>query len=98
MQILSLGWEDPLEKEMATHSSIPARRIPWTEEPGGLQSTLTESTQLSKEARGSGRSCRPCASKRGQGVDVGQGPGQAVDQREEMGGSGARFRVFLEFE
>ena len=33
-----LGWEDPLEKEMATHSSIPACRIPWTEEPGGLQS------------------------------------------------------------
>jgi len=35
----SLGQEDPLEKEMATHSSIPAWRIPWTEEPGGLQST-----------------------------------------------------------
>ena len=33
-----LGWEDPLEKERATHSSILARRIPWTEEPGGLQS------------------------------------------------------------
>jgi len=30
-----LGWEVPLEKEMATHSSIPAWRIPWTEEPGG---------------------------------------------------------------
>ena len=34
----SLGWEDPLEKEMATHSSILVWRIPWTEEPGGLQS------------------------------------------------------------
>ena len=33
-----LGWEDPLEKEMATHSSILSWRIPWTEEPGGLQS------------------------------------------------------------
>ena len=33
-----LGWEDPLEKEMAIHSSIPAWEIPWTEEPGGLQS------------------------------------------------------------
>ena len=31
----SLGWEDPLEKGMATHSSIPAWRIPWTEKPGG---------------------------------------------------------------
>ena len=36
--VRSLGWEDPLEKEMATHSSILARKISWTEEPGGLQS------------------------------------------------------------
>ena len=36
--IRSLGWEDPLEKEMATHSSILAWRLPWTEERGGLQS------------------------------------------------------------
>ena len=36
--ILSLGQEDPLEKEMATHSSIPVWEIPWTEETGGLQS------------------------------------------------------------
>ena len=36
--VQSLGWGDPLEKEMATHSSILARKIPWTEEPGGLQS------------------------------------------------------------
>ena len=34
--IQSLGWEDPLEKEMATHSSILAGEIPWTEEPGRL--------------------------------------------------------------
>ena len=38
MQVQSLGWEDPLEEGMATHSSIPAWRIPWTEEPGGQQS------------------------------------------------------------
>ena len=37
--VRSLGWEDPLEKEMAIHSSILAWRIPWTEELGGLQST-----------------------------------------------------------
>ena len=37
--VQSLGREDPLEKEMATHSSILAWRIPWTEKPGGLQST-----------------------------------------------------------
>ena len=37
-QVLSLGQEDPLEKKMATHSSILAWKIPWTEEPGRLQS------------------------------------------------------------
>ena len=37
--VQSLGQEDPLEKEMATHSSIIAWRTPWTEEPGGLQPT-----------------------------------------------------------
>ena len=36
--VQSLGWEDPLEKRMATHSSILAWRTPWIEEPGGLQS------------------------------------------------------------
>ena len=37
-RVQSLGWEDLLEKEMATHSSILAWKIPWMEEPGGLQS------------------------------------------------------------
>ena len=37
-RVRSLDWEDPLELEMATHSSILAWKIPWTEEPGGLQS------------------------------------------------------------
>ena len=43
MQAQSLGGEDPLEKEMVTHSSILAWGIPWTEEPGGLQGGLKES-------------------------------------------------------
>ena len=38
-QVRSLGWEDPLEKEMATHSSTVAWKIPWTEQPSRLQST-----------------------------------------------------------
>ena len=42
-QVQSLGWEDPLEKEMATHSSILAWRIPWTEEPGKLYSMGSQS-------------------------------------------------------
>ena len=42
-QVRFLDWEDPLEKEMATHSSILAWRIPWTEEPGGLHSTGLQS-------------------------------------------------------
>ena len=37
-KVRSLAWEDPLKKEMATHSIILAWEIPWTEEPGGLQS------------------------------------------------------------
>ena len=42
----SLGWEDPLEKEMATHSSILAWRIPWTEETGELQSMEWQKSQI----------------------------------------------------
>ena len=42
MQVLSLRWEDPLEEGMAIHSSILAWRIPWTEDPGGLQSTRSQ--------------------------------------------------------
>ena len=46
--VLSQGWKDPLEKEMATHSSTLAWKIPWMEEPGGLQSMGSQSwTQLS---------------------------------------------------
>ena len=41
----SLGREDPLEEEMATHSSILAWRIPWTEEPGGLQSVGSQTVR-----------------------------------------------------
>ena len=41
-KVQSLDWEDPLEKEIATHSSILAWEIPWTEEPGGLQCTESE--------------------------------------------------------
>ena len=43
--VQSLGWEDPLEKEMATHSSVLAWRIPWMEEPGGLQSMESQKSQ-----------------------------------------------------
>ena len=47
-RVRSLGWKDPLEKRMATHSSILAWRIPWTEEPGRLQSMGSQSwTRLS---------------------------------------------------
>ena len=44
--VQSLGWEDPLEEGMATHSSILAWRIPWTEEPGGLHRVAKSQTQL----------------------------------------------------
>ena len=57
MHVQSLGREDPLEGEMATHSSILAWKTPWTEDPGGLQSTglqksyTTEAKQLSMHTR-----------------------------------------------
>ena len=52
MQVQSLGWKDPLEEGMATHSSILAWRIPWTEEPDGLQSIGSQrDTRLSTHAR-----------------------------------------------
>ena len=44
-RVRSLGWEDPLEKEMATYSSILAWKIPGTEEPGGLQSMGSQNSQ-----------------------------------------------------
>ena len=45
--VQSLGWEDRLEKGMATHSRILAWRIPWTEEPGGLQYLGLQNSQMS---------------------------------------------------
>ena len=47
--IQPLGWEDHLEKGMATYSSILARRIPWTEEPGGLQSRGRTETGMTEQ-------------------------------------------------
>ena len=61
MWVLSLGREDPLKKEMATHSSILAWEIPWTEEPGGLQSmgVAKSQTRLSEFTFLSFLLCRP---------------------------------------
>ena len=49
-EVQSLGWEDLLEEEMATHSSILAWKIPWTEEPGGLQSMWVTKNQMDMTA------------------------------------------------
>ena len=46
MRVRSLGWEDPLKEGMATHSSILAWRIPWTEEPGKLQSMALQELDM----------------------------------------------------
>ena len=45
MQVWPLGWEDPLEKEMTAHPNILARKIPWSEEPSGLQSMGLQKSQ-----------------------------------------------------
>ena len=47
--VQSLGWKDLLEKEMATHSSILAWRIPWTEEPGRLQSMGSRESDMTEQ-------------------------------------------------
>ena len=47
-QVQSLNWEDPLEKDMAIHSSILARRIPLTEEPGGLQTGVGKEVDMTE--------------------------------------------------
>ena len=46
--VQSLGWEDTLEKEMATHSSVLAWEVPWTEEPGGLQSMGSQESDMTE--------------------------------------------------
>ena len=56
-QVRSLGREDPLEKEMAAHSSILAWEIPWTEEPGGLQSTGWQRSDMTEHSTGMGTFC-----------------------------------------
>ena len=53
MQFPSLGWEDPLEEEMATHSNILAWEIPWTEEPGGLQSVGSQRVDMTQRVNNS---------------------------------------------
>ena len=59
MQVQSLDWEDPLEEEIATHSSILAWRIPWTEEPGGATVyRVTENQTQLKRLRTDRRRCR----------------------------------------
>ena len=50
IQVQSLDWEDPLEKGMATHFSILAWRIPWAEEPGGLQSMGSQRVDLTSNS------------------------------------------------
>ena len=55
--VRSLGWEDPVEKEMATHSSILAWEIPWTEEPDGLQSMGLQESDTAAAAAKSLQSC-----------------------------------------
>ena len=51
MWVQSLGLEDPLEEEMATHSSILAWKIPWTDEPGGLQSQGRKESRMTQHSQ-----------------------------------------------
>ena len=75
-----LGWEDSLEEDMATHSSILAWRIPWTEEPGGLQSMGSQRVRHDG-ATNTVRSRAACDRKRGV-------QGSVTGEESEMGGGG----------
>ena len=73
--VQSLGWEDPLEKKMATHSSILAWRFPWTEEPGGLYSPWGHTTeQLTHKNKPSCRHGRRPGPHSGQGTALSTTP------------------------
>ena len=61
MQVRFLVWEDPLEKEMATHSSSLAWEIPWTEEPSGLQSLGSQKSQTQLSDYTTALNIVPCA-------------------------------------
>ena len=63
------GWEDPLDKGMAAHSSVLAWRIPWTEEPGGLQSTESQSWTQLRDYHCIPRKCPPGMKLKGPWLD-----------------------------
>ena len=65
-QVWSLGWEDLLEKDMATHSSILAWRIPWTEEPGGLQSMGSQRVDMTVWPTLSENQTKPLGKRKGE--------------------------------
>ena len=68
MRVQSLGWKDPLEEEMATHSSIPVWEILWTEEPGGLQSMGSQKIRqsLATKTTNNNKLCEAAHSATGQ--------------------------------
>ena len=72
--VLSLGQEDPLEKEVATHSSILVWRIPWTEEPGGLQPMGLQRVSLHGDVRLDGANPVTFAPPFGEGSQFWWGP------------------------
>ena len=99
--VQSLGWEDSLENRMATQSSILMWRIPWTEEPGGLQSMESQSrtglmqfstcTCTPEQVQGDATSAlQSCVTKRRRQVMIG-----AEDMRNRMRGQGLAARFCL---
>ena len=74
--VQSLSWEDPLEKEIATHSSILIWGIPWTEEPGGLQSMGSQKSQTTWQL-----SNVPISQKMEKGSAVGQSNSSTIIMR-----------------
>ena len=80
-RVRSLGWEDPLEKEMATHSSILAWTIPWTEEPSGLQSTGLQRVRLYSTSLSLSLSTGVGISKEGETRGMGEREGRGKEAK-----------------
>ena len=80
-RVQSVGWEDPLEKEMATHSIIFAWTIPWTEEPGGLQSTGLQRVGLNSTSLPLSLSTGVGISKEGEKEGMGEREGRGKEAK-----------------
>ena len=88
--VQSLGWEDPLEEEMATHSSILVWEIPQTEEPGGIQSIGSQKSRMDLVTEHARTLIRPTVLYPIESAQIGESPPSAVNKTMISGLLGTR--------